>query len=292
MPPAEPNYGRMMTTEPQPAEPKPKLGRYQYSLRSLMILMLLSCIAMSWVGIELRKAREQRELPQWMGGGQSSLPDREYRNIDCLVWRDGNHCLYYAICMGYVDFDPNLPLPPFQCQLTSGEDVGEVVINGKRIDSSHRGRLLALNPFGRMVEISLSPHEEKLVASDDVDQIWKDVVLKRLYRREGRVENGRPVGHWTYGDSSGRKGYEGRYLQGKRDGKCTYYHENGRVRAEFVYKRGKLHGQCKYYSGEGRLTDSISWKDDYPIDRTVRQTGLAHSEVRNPGRTSVDGTVE
>ena len=28
---------------------------------------------------------------------ESSRPDREYRNIDCELWTDGNRSLYYAI---------------------------------------------------------------------------------------------------------------------------------------------------------------------------------------------------
>ena len=59
-----------------------------------------------------------------------------------------------------------------------------------------------------------------------------------------------------------------------------------------MYKQGKLHGQCKYYDAEGKRTDSVSWEDDYPIDRSVRQVGLGHSEARNPNRTSTGGNAE
>jgi hypothetical protein len=114
--------------------------------------------------------------------------------------------------------------------------------------------------------------------------MWEDVVLKRLYRREGQVQNGVLVGHWTYSDCDGSKAYEGTYVQGQRDGKWTYYHENGKVRAELAYRQGKLHGQCKYYDDDGKPIDTVTWEDDYPVDRTVRYVGLQSSEVRSPNR--------
>ena len=33
-----------------------------------------------------------------------------------------------------------------------------------------------------------------------------------------------------------------------------------------------------------KAKDSVSWEDDYPLDRTVQQVGLEHSEVRSPNR--------
>ena len=63
----------MMPIEPQPAVPKPKLRWFQFSLRSLLVLTLVASIAMSWIAVELRKAKQRRELPQTMGGGQSSV---------------------------------------------------------------------------------------------------------------------------------------------------------------------------------------------------------------------------
>lgn len=42
------------------AEPKPKRRWYQYSLRSLVVVMVLFCILFAWVGYKVRKARRQR----------------------------------------------------------------------------------------------------------------------------------------------------------------------------------------------------------------------------------------
>ena len=40
--------------------PKMKLRWYQYSLRSLMLLMLLSCLAMSWVATKIKQGQQQK----------------------------------------------------------------------------------------------------------------------------------------------------------------------------------------------------------------------------------------
>ena len=40
---------------------KPRLRWYQFSLRSLCLVMLLACIGMSWVGFKIQSARRQRE---------------------------------------------------------------------------------------------------------------------------------------------------------------------------------------------------------------------------------------
>ena len=40
---------------------KPRRRRFQYSLRSLFVLMFLACVGMSWVGVKMQKARKQKE---------------------------------------------------------------------------------------------------------------------------------------------------------------------------------------------------------------------------------------
>ncbi len=50
----------MSVAEPQPAAPKPKLRWFQYSLRSLLLVMLLACLGMSWVAVKRQKARRQK----------------------------------------------------------------------------------------------------------------------------------------------------------------------------------------------------------------------------------------
>ncbi|MGO8753298.1 MAG: leucine-rich repeat domain-containing protein [Thermoguttaceae bacterium] len=41
---------------------KPRLRWYQFTLRSLFIVMFLACIGMSWVSVKMRQARKQKEL--------------------------------------------------------------------------------------------------------------------------------------------------------------------------------------------------------------------------------------
>lgn len=46
---------------PQPAAPKPKLRWYQFSLRSLLILVTLFAFACSWFTVKMQQAKRQRE---------------------------------------------------------------------------------------------------------------------------------------------------------------------------------------------------------------------------------------
>jgi len=51
----------MSASEPQPAAPRPKRHWFQYSLRTLLLLMLLASIGMSWLAVKMQQARRQRE---------------------------------------------------------------------------------------------------------------------------------------------------------------------------------------------------------------------------------------
>ena len=53
-------------------EPKAKRRWYQYSLRSLVIVMVLLCFLFAWVGVKIRQAEKQKEIVAWVrknGGG-------------------------------------------------------------------------------------------------------------------------------------------------------------------------------------------------------------------------------
>ena len=45
----------------QPETPARKLRWYQYSLRSLLILMLVASFGMSWIAVRMKRARQQKE---------------------------------------------------------------------------------------------------------------------------------------------------------------------------------------------------------------------------------------
>ncbi len=49
----------MTEPEPQPVVPKPKLRWYQYSLRTLLTVVLICTIPCSWLGWEANRARRQ-----------------------------------------------------------------------------------------------------------------------------------------------------------------------------------------------------------------------------------------
>ena len=48
-----------MPTTTQP--PKPKRRWYQFSLRTLLVVMAVSCVAFAWIGVRMHRARGNRE---------------------------------------------------------------------------------------------------------------------------------------------------------------------------------------------------------------------------------------
>jgi hypothetical protein len=48
--------------------PKPRRRKFQYSLRSLCLVMLLACIGMSWVSVKMQQARKQKEVVEEITG--------------------------------------------------------------------------------------------------------------------------------------------------------------------------------------------------------------------------------
>jgi hypothetical protein len=257
---------------------------YQFSLRSLMIFVTLFAIGCSIFTVVMRKNIRFWKSPCHVLGGSGFERQRaEYQHVECRVSTDHYDDYYYGMVMGYVDFDPNLPEHP--CTFTEHYDMdqgGQLSVNGKAVELSPEKWLLALNPFGQMEEIILSQAEQKLACSGDANRIWNEVVLKRLYRRQGKTDAGRPVGHWTYSDNNGKLAYEGSYKQGDRDGKWTYYYPDGTVRAKISYTQGKLDGDSTYFDDQGALKKTIQWKNDYPVGETVRQIGLEHQQMRTP----------
>ena len=112
-----------------------------------LIPMIVAALALAGCG--------NMPSPQRMGGGQSSEAGRDFRSIECQVWCDGDNRLYYAICMAYADFDPNLPLSPLHFEFRYHDHHGELLIDGHELAPSQCGKLLALNPFGQWIEVSV-----------------------------------------------------------------------------------------------------------------------------------------
>jgi hypothetical protein len=70
-----------MTTTPRP---KPRTRRFlQFSLRTLLIFVLLVSIGMSWFAVKLERARRQREAVEVIrtGGGGSRMTPKDLASL-------------------------------------------------------------------------------------------------------------------------------------------------------------------------------------------------------------------
>ena len=93
--------GMVVTQKP------PRLRWYQFSLRSLCVMMALACVGMSWVGVKVQRARRQREIVEEIEGlGGVVAYDYEFSDAppgpEWLRKRLGNDCfatvVFVSLC--------------------------------------------------------------------------------------------------------------------------------------------------------------------------------------------------
>ncbi len=56
----------MSVAESEPKSLPRKRRRFQYSVRTLLVVLLLASIGLSWLGVRLRRAERQREVVEAM----------------------------------------------------------------------------------------------------------------------------------------------------------------------------------------------------------------------------------
>ncbi|MHC4985253.1 MAG: toxin-antitoxin system YwqK family antitoxin [Planctomycetota bacterium] len=208
----------------------------------------------------------------------------DFQELEYIAWTTDANELVYAICVGYVDYDPNMEKNiglsySYSYSTTEG---GKLFVNGERIVCSDQKRLLANNPFGRWEEIVLDAEDQAIIASGAVDRIWREIVLQRLYQCEGDYVADAPSGHCTYRDRTGRLAYEGDYTDGLRQGTWVYYRTDGTVRAKINYKDGYPDGTWDYFEN-GVLADRVTWRNRAPVERPMTQSVFGMTQTIYPG---------
>lgn len=250
-----------------------------FALISLVPLLGTTAILLRFYSEWSRNSRG----PYSETSGSSS--DQYYNHIATRVWKSEDGKLYYAIAVGYMDFEPIIP--EFTYSYTHGGRIGgRLIVNGSEVKASHANRLLALNPFGEMQEIILTDSEAEIACSRNSLEIWNKVVLPRLYRFRGAFKNGQRTGRWVCCELNGRKAFEGEYLEGKRHGLWVYYYHSGAIRSEIEYVASKRHGKWKSYLEDGSQTDLLTWNYDIPVERPASQAGLGHADTIYPNGNS------
>lgn len=214
-------------------------------------------------------------------GGGSSINQSSWGNVTAEVFSTGNNKLYYALVTASQEFEPMNPPLSYQYSF-SIDHGGSLLVDGRRIGPSPTPRVLALNPFGRMEEFSISPAEADIVVQGKPLPIWEQVVLPHLAIVEGKTIDGVRVGHWTVSGKSGTKGYEGGYVDGKRDGQWKYYSSDGKLRATVSYRLGKLHGEMTDLDPDGKVLRRVEWKDDIPVGAAQTWTTLGRTVTKSP----------
>ena len=223
-----------------------------------------------------------------MGGG-SAFGGKQGGNFASKVWSTRDETLYYAISTAQLPFEPMHPKVSYTYNYNIDRG-GTLHVNGRLIQPSKDLRLLALNPFGEMEEVTLTPAEAAIVLGHDAKKTWTDVAMAHLAKFEGRTADGRRVGRWICTDKAGAKGYEGEFVDDQRDGEWVYYFRSGKVRARVNYRQGELDGPLVLFNEDGKEIQRTLWKKDFPVDGPQSYEGLSFGETRHPDGTSSGGS--
>src|SRR5208283_4080704 len=157
----------------------------------LVVLVTAGLVAIGWMGTPFfRTWHNEHRTPSSQGGSSGFHRDKNFQNIEFLVWKTGAGHIYYAISIGYDDFDPNIPTIGYKYSWNM-DNGGNLEVNGRRIDFSPDCPLLALDPFGEMVEITLTEIEAEILKRHNGDRVWTEVVLPRLYSIKGEERDGK-----------------------------------------------------------------------------------------------------
>jgi hypothetical protein len=227
--------------------------------------------------------------PSSEGGGSAQHPNRRFQRVALKVWKTDGGKLFYSLILGNSDFEPVLPTFTYQYSwnMKSG---GTLTLNGAPVKPSPADRMLALNPFGELEELLLSPAEAAIVSKGDATETWNKVAVPRLYRFSGGLAEDAPDGPGICADAKGLKAYEGSVKGGKRDGEWTYYGRDGAVRAKLHYRDGKRDGLWIWYGPAGKETDRLTWKENVPVEHAATQQGLGYWERIEPNGSSQGGS--
>ena len=109
--------------------PNPKSRWFQFSLRTLLLFMLLACIGLSWVAMKMQQSKRQREAEvaiEKLGGNVSWDPGStpvsfgdEFFGTKMLVWLDDTQ-----VTDAWLE---NIKkMPPIQCLYLEGTQVTDV----------------------------------------------------------------------------------------------------------------------------------------------------------------------
>ena len=84
-------------------------------------------------------------------------------------------------------------------------------------------------------------------------------------RLEGRYEDGKREGVWTWWHENGRKMMEGSYQDNKRVGIWFVAYENGLKQSEGPFRDDKRDGKWIYWDTDGQVKFERIWDDGEPI---------------------------
>lgn len=248
---------------------------FRFSLRSLLLVVAVAAVASWWYRSHLAFRRSPSKADTQ--GGYRATGDPEH--LRTRIYRDHSDRLVAIILLAFDGLDVNGP----RLALTHGynaQDGGSLAIDGILIEPHAKPRVFANDPFGRVVELNLTPPEAEALArcrsAAEIEAFYRDVVEPKFFLRDGQTgEKGRQ-GLWTYRLHSGELYKEVTYAEGLRHGETKIYYRTGALKSAQFFDRGRPTGEWTLYDPDGDVLAIID--SESSIDR--RNTPKSNRHVR------------
>jgi hypothetical protein len=266
---------------------------FRFSLRSLLLVVAVAAVASWWYRSHLAFRRSPSKAEQW--GGYRATGDPEH--LRTRIYRDHDDRLVAILLLAFDGLDVNGP----RMSLTHGynsQDGGSLAIDGSLIEPQARPRFFANDPFGRVVELDLTPREAEVLArcrlETEIEAFYRHIVEPKFFRPEGRTDEKGRQGLWTYRLLSGELYKEVAYADGLRHGEIKTYYRTGALKSAQSFNRGRPMGECTLYKPDGdvlAIIDSaapIGRRSPAKSNRHVRRW-QAQVDDKNGYRLFIDG---
>ena len=169
----------MFGAKPQPSVSPPKLRSYQYSLRTLMLVVTLASIGMSWVAWELKYSRRYLTYVNSLDRGEITV-----QSVYCVgPWGSpGNRRLVYAFArtrnMGLTSTNYRQSEPAQQGIHWWSSAPDGLWINGEKALMPSASPVFAILDDGRIVPIPLADAELRVLAKTEYGIYDRQLIQK------------------------------------------------------------------------------------------------------------------
>ena len=237
---------------------KPSKRRFmQFSLRTLLLLTIVSAIALAiW-------RRPDTKEETHAGGAVKIVKQIRLRKYDDLTFAEQAA----RGAPGSLAYEPPEFITVLHGDWTLSDREGNTRVAGGFYDDSAHGWWTYRDPTGQ------KRREGRMEKGKPIGE-WQSWYAGGAVRSRTRFEDGKRQGTTTNWWPGGAERSSGKYEAGDRVGTWTFHNAASAKVAEGAYEAGQPHGRWTYYDGDGELTRTVEYRRgflDPEATQAVRQ---------------------